>query len=156
MACHVPGNTLHVIAWQAPGSPLASSSVRQGLPCAEPLTYVPGAVDHDPSCLSIMTTILRGIPHAGALAIMTWGYLELENTITDSWIRSQTVSFGYLTSGTGLIVSASSGRSLPVLNNSRVLCYSLSSSEQPHNRIPDSHWHGLRPSSALRQTSSHP
>jgi hypothetical protein len=114
------------VAGAVPGSPLASSSLRQSLPFAvrQPLLTRRATVDHDPSFLSIMTTILRGGLHTGALAIMTWGYLELENTVTDSWIRSQTVSFSCLTSGTELIDSAHSGGSLPVLNESRVLCYS--------------------------------
>jgi hypothetical protein len=39
-----------------------------------------------------MAGIIRGSLHAGALAVMTWGYLELSGTVIDTWIRTQTVS----------------------------------------------------------------
>jgi len=36
-----------------------------------------------------MASIVRGTLHATALAAMLWGYLELENTAADEWIRTQ-------------------------------------------------------------------
>jgi hypothetical protein len=34
---------------------------------------------------------LRGLLHGGALAIMTWGYLQLGNTVQNTWIETQVV-----------------------------------------------------------------